>query len=119
MPAENIDVVTRASAEREEKEARLLQALADGGNVLEVTGMGAVPAKKRCTFAQGRHSRAQPCKLSYLSIARTMTFRLGGVLGALRCGRATEHVAFGQVSPSNTDVGHFRHPAGLRRQDIR
>lgn len=47
----DITEVTRLSAVREEKEAKLMKALAEGGDVLELTGIGAVLQRKGVTFA--------------------------------------------------------------------
>jgi 4-hydroxy-4-methyl-2-oxoglutarate aldolase len=51
VPRERIEEVTRLSAQREEKEARIMKALADGGDVLELTGIGRVLEAKGCTYA--------------------------------------------------------------------
>ncbi len=51
VPRERIEEVTRLSAQREEKEARIMKALADGGDVLELTGIGKVLEAKGCTYA--------------------------------------------------------------------
>jgi 4-hydroxy-4-methyl-2-oxoglutarate aldolase len=47
----DISEVTRLSAAREEKEAKLMKAVAEGGDVLELTGIGAILAAKGCTYA--------------------------------------------------------------------
>ncbi len=48
---DEIAEVTRLSQLREDKEAKLMEALAHGGNVLELTGMAGVLAQKNCTYA--------------------------------------------------------------------
>jgi 4-hydroxy-4-methyl-2-oxoglutarate aldolase len=47
---EEIAEIARASAAREDKEAKIMQALRDGGDVLELTGMAAVLKAKNCTY---------------------------------------------------------------------
>lgn len=48
---EEIAEVARLSAAREDKEAKIMKALTEGGDVLELTGIGAVLASKNCTYA--------------------------------------------------------------------
>jgi 4-hydroxy-4-methyl-2-oxoglutarate aldolase len=50
VPKNNIAAVSRASAEREAKEARMMAALEAKGNILELSGMDKVLAAKNCTY---------------------------------------------------------------------
>ncbi len=50
VPRERIAEVTRLSEEREAKEAKIMKALSEGGDVLGLTGMDKVLAAKGCTF---------------------------------------------------------------------
>jgi 4-hydroxy-4-methyl-2-oxoglutarate aldolase len=51
VPRDRIVEVTKSSAEREEKEAQVMAALEQGGDVLELSGMGKVLATKGVTSA--------------------------------------------------------------------
>jgi 4-hydroxy-4-methyl-2-oxoglutarate aldolase len=50
VPKERIAEVTELSRQREEKEAKMMKALEQGGNVLELTGMAAVLERKGATY---------------------------------------------------------------------
>lgn len=50
VPKATIAAVVKASAAREEKEAQVMQALRQGGNILQLSGMDKVLAAKGCTY---------------------------------------------------------------------
>lgn len=50
VPKNNIAAVSKASAEREAKEARMMAALEAKGNILELSGMDKVLAAKNCIY---------------------------------------------------------------------
>lgn len=50
VPKDKIAAVSKASAEREAKETRMMSALEAKGNILELSGMDKVLAAKNCTY---------------------------------------------------------------------
>jgi 4-hydroxy-4-methyl-2-oxoglutarate aldolase len=50
VPKNSIAEVVKSSAEREAKEARVMEALEAKGDILELSGMGKVLAAKNCSY---------------------------------------------------------------------